>query len=55
MIPLVGRVVRIAGGQFAPDDMGGGWGVQGMGGRPHPGPGHPTQRAWPNQGVQAAL
>jgi hypothetical protein len=25
MIPLVGHVVNIAGGQCAPDDMGGGW------------------------------
>ena len=52
MIPVPGHVVRIAGGQCASDDMAGGW-VQGMGARSSPALGHPTQRAWPNNGLRS--
>jgi hypothetical protein len=40
MIPLVGHVVRIAGGQCAPDFMGGGWGCRVWG--------QAASRTWPS-------
>lgn len=49
MIPLVSDVVRIAGGQCAPDEMGGGW-VQSIGAAHVP---HLTHRASPNNRFQA--
>jgi hypothetical protein len=53
MTHLVGHVVRMTGGQCAPDDMGWWLGVQGMG-QAEFRTGHLTRRAWPNLTIALA-